>query len=98
MAGECPLTALWPASPTPAVRQEQPRTHNRECGSQPAYQSLITDVFQFRLHQCASYPPRAFLRNERLDASTTLTADIRAVHWPRLAIARHRAYSCELRE
>ncbi|MHC2303191.1 hypothetical protein ACVJBD_007458 [Rhizobium mongolense] len=47
-AGECPFTALWPARATPAVRQEQPRTHNRECGSQPAYQSLITDVLQFR--------------------------------------------------
>ena len=43
------VRALWPARPTPAVRQEQPRTHNRECGIQPAYQSLITDVLQFRL-------------------------------------------------
>lgn len=47
-AGECPCIALWPARPTPAVRQEQPRTQNRECGIQPAHQSLITDVLEFR--------------------------------------------------
>ena len=35
--------------PTPAVRQGQPRTHTRECGSQPAHQSLITDVLQVPL-------------------------------------------------
>src|SRR3546814_7819071 len=29
--------------PTPAVRSGQPRTHSRECGRQPAHQSLITD-------------------------------------------------------
>ena len=28
------------------IRSDQPRTHNRECGNQPAYQSLITDVSQ----------------------------------------------------
>lgn len=32
--------------PTPAVRQGTPRTHTRNCGSQPAHQSLITDVHQ----------------------------------------------------
>ena len=34
------------APPTPAVRSDQPRTLNRECGNQPAYWSLITDVSQ----------------------------------------------------
>ena len=29
---------------TPAGRPRQPRTNTRECGSQPAYQSLITVV------------------------------------------------------
>jgi hypothetical protein len=32
--------------PTPAVRQGRPQTDTRKCGSQPAHQSLITDVLQ----------------------------------------------------
>ena len=46
-AEELPLYAMWPALlPTPALRPGTPRTHNRNCGSQPAYQSLITDVYR----------------------------------------------------
>jgi hypothetical protein len=40
------LHAMWPASPTPALRQGTPRTHTRNCGNQPAHQSLITDVYR----------------------------------------------------
>jgi DNA-binding GntR family transcriptional regulator len=49
-AGELPSHALWPTSSTTAVRQGKPRTHNRECGTQPAHQSLITDLLRTRLH------------------------------------------------
>jgi hypothetical protein len=35
-----------PATPTPAIRQGTSRTNTRTCGSQPAHQSLITDVLQ----------------------------------------------------
>ncbi|KSV94288.1 hypothetical protein N184_36830 [Sinorhizobium sp. GL28] len=45
-------------------------------GRQSAYQSLITDVLQFRLH-LASPIRDIVLRNERLDASKALTADIK---------------------
>ena len=53
-AEELPLYAMWPALlPTPALRPGTPRTHNRNCGSQPAYQSLITDVYRPCLLPCA---------------------------------------------
>jgi hypothetical protein len=39
------MHVMWPASPTPDLRQGTPRTYNRNCGSQPAHQSLITDVY-----------------------------------------------------
>jgi hypothetical protein len=53
-AEELPSGALWPVFlPTPAVRQGTPRTHIRNCGNQPAYQSLITDVYKSRLLPCA---------------------------------------------
>jgi hypothetical protein len=45
-AEELPSYAMWPASPTPALRQGTPRTHTRNCGNQPAHQSLITDVYR----------------------------------------------------
>jgi hypothetical protein len=37
---------MWPASPTPALRQGTPQTHTRNCGNQSAHQSLITDVYR----------------------------------------------------
>jgi hypothetical protein len=40
------MHVMWPASPTPDLRQGTPRTYNRNCGSQPAHQSLITDVYK----------------------------------------------------
>jgi transposase len=52
-AGELPSDVLWPTLSTPEVRQGKPRTHIRECGSQSAHQSLITDVLRTRLHPCA---------------------------------------------
>ncbi len=79
MSVECFVAGYWP---TPAVRQEQTRTHNRKCGSQPAHQSLITDVLQFRLHPCAinimnsRSPPRS--GSAGYSTCQTLTADIRA--------------------
>jgi hypothetical protein len=44
-AGKLPAK-LWAATPTPAIRQGTSRTNTRTCGSQPAHQSLITDVLQ----------------------------------------------------
>src|SRR3712207_4312286 len=54
--------------------------HTRECGSQSAHQSLITDVLQvssppLRVHR---YEPA--LRSGGIVASKSLTADIRAGH------------------
>src|SRR5258706_13471013 len=37
---------------TPDLRQGQPRTNKRQCGIQPAHQSLITDVFRSRPLLC----------------------------------------------
>ena len=37
---------------TPDSRQGQPRTNKRQCGIQPAHQSLITDVFRSRPLLC----------------------------------------------
>ena len=37
---------------TPALRQGQPQTHKRTCGSRSANQSLITDVFRSRPLPC----------------------------------------------
>src|SRR6266404_8473 len=36
----------------PDLRQGQPRTNKRQCGIQPAHQSLITDVFRSRPLLC----------------------------------------------
>jgi hypothetical protein len=52
-AEEHPSGALWPVLPMPAVRQGTPRTHIRNCGNQPAYQSLITDVYKSCPLPCA---------------------------------------------
>ena len=41
--------------PTPVVRSGQPRTHTRNCGIQPANQSLITDVLQVPLPPVRDY-------------------------------------------
>ena len=41
---EYPSDALWPGLRRRLLRSGQPRTHSRECGIQPAHQSLITDV------------------------------------------------------
>lgn len=38
------MYVMWPALPTPALRQGTPQTHTRNCGNQSAHQSLITDV------------------------------------------------------
>ena len=51
-AGELPPDTTWPASVDARIKTGQPRTHTRECGSQPAHQSLITDVFGPRLRLC----------------------------------------------
>jgi hypothetical protein len=49
---------MWPiARSMPAFRQGQPRTNKRKCGTQPANQSLITDVFRSRPHPCTIYRP-----------------------------------------
>jgi hypothetical protein len=37
---------MWPALPTPALRQGTPQTHTRNCGNQSTHQSLITDVYR----------------------------------------------------
>jgi Uracil phosphoribosyltransferase len=45
--------ADWPITrSTPDPRQGQPRTNKRQCGIQPAHQSLITDVFRSRPFLC----------------------------------------------
>jgi hypothetical protein len=55
-----------------------PRTHTRNCGTQPAYQSLITDVLQARPHLCAiTFQPLS--QAEWITAANPLTADIRAM-------------------
>jgi hypothetical protein len=41
---------------TPDSRQGQPRTNKRQCGIQPAHQSLITDVFRSRPLLCTIHP------------------------------------------
>jgi hypothetical protein len=69
---------MWPASPTPDLRQGTPRTHTRNCGSQPAHQSLITDVYRSRLLPCAPTIKATADRGER-NAPATLKADIRDV-------------------
>ena len=86
-AGELPSDALWPATPTPAVRSGSPGTHKRRCGTQPADQSMITDVHWPRLlpYATSMFPPSNAGDVARQNA---LTADIRA---PRLAgPGRHR--------
>src|SRR5262249_30156775 len=46
-AGELPKDPMWPIiDQTPDLRQGQPQTKKRKCGSQPADQSLFTDVFR----------------------------------------------------
>jgi hypothetical protein len=53
-----PAWTMWPiARSMPAFRQGQPRTNKRKCGTQPANQSLITDVFRSRPHPCTIYRP-----------------------------------------
>src|SRR5215467_9549024 len=46
----------------PDLRQGQPRTNKRQCGIQPAHQSLITDVFRSRpllctIHHLINFTP-----------------------------------------
>ena len=49
---------MWPiARSMPAFRQGQLRTNKRKCGTQPANQSLITDVFRSRPHPCTIHRP-----------------------------------------
>jgi hypothetical protein len=74
---EFPLYVMWPALPTPALRQGTPQTHCRNCGSQSAHQSLITDVYRPCL-----LPLRAPLRDRRnssgrKSAPRLLKSDIR---------------------
>ena len=63
--------------PTPAVRSGSPGTHKRRCGTQPADQSMITDVHWPRLlpYAASLLPPSNAGDVARQDA---LTADIRA--------------------
>ena len=63
--------------PTPAVRSGSPGTHKRRCGTQPADQSMITDVLQPRLlpYAASLLPPSNAGDVARQNA---LTADIRA--------------------
>jgi hypothetical protein len=68
-------------APTPVVRSGQPRTHTRKCGSQPAHQSLITDVLQVPSPPLRDHLPVP-LPSGCVRATRYLTADIRAVSWP----------------
>jgi len=55
-AGEFPKPIMWPiVRSTPDVRPGQPQTKKRKCGSQPAHQSLFTDVFRSRPLLCTIY-------------------------------------------
>src|SRR3546814_17966959 len=72
--------------PTPAVRSGQPRTHSRECGRQPAHQSLITDVLQVPPPPVCVHPTSAALRSGRSRTPDPLTTDIRALSAPHLPI------------
>src|SRR5450631_485342 len=79
-----PAWTMWPiARSMPAFRQGQPRTNKRKCGTQPANQSLITDVFRSRPHPCTIYRPDPQptwqQEGDQLRAQR-LTRDIR-VHW-----------------
>jgi hypothetical protein len=64
--------------PTPAVRWGQPRTHTRNCGTQSAHQSLITDVLQVPLPPVRDHLFRPLVEAESLVLARPLTADIRA--------------------
>ncbi|OWK25407.1 hypothetical protein AJ87_10565 [Rhizobium yanglingense] len=72
------VTALWPASTDARSKIGTARTHNRECGSQPAHQSLITDVLQFRLHPCAIIHEGTVRESGSFLMPKALTTDIRA--------------------
>jgi hypothetical protein len=63
--------------PTPAVRSGSPGTHKRRCGTQPADQSMITDVHWPRLlpYAASMLPP---LNAGDVARQNALTADIRA--------------------
>ncbi|PDS61275.1 hypothetical protein CO653_34120 [Rhizobium anhuiense] len=77
-AGEHPSDALWPALSDARSKIGTARTHNRECGIQPAHQSLITDVLEFRLHPYA-ITLTAVRLGGRFLMPKALTTDIRAV-------------------
>jgi hypothetical protein len=64
-----------------------PRTHIRACGSQPAYQSLITDVYKPRLRPCASYQFGHPQMAEGKTRAVPLNSDIRAPGLGRVATA-----------
>jgi len=53
------IVAAQPAIVVVATQSDQPRTHNRECGIQPAYQSLITDVSPAPPPPVRGYKPAA---------------------------------------
>ncbi|WP_407654381.1 IS110 family transposase [Bradyrhizobium prioriisuperbiae] len=57
-AGEFPITPCSRSVDRRArVDDGQPRTKSRNCESEPAHQSLITDVFRLRLHPCTIITP-----------------------------------------
>ena len=80
-AGELPTESMWPIidrCPTPD--RDSPRRKKRKCGSQPADQSLFTDVFRSRpllytIH-CVTQL-HASTRGEVLSRTLCLTWDIR---------------------
>ncbi len=65
-AGEPSGRTVWPTRSTPAGRPRQPRTNTRECGSQPAHQSLLTVV--------SAAPPPA-LRNAHTRRDSAVSAE-----------------------
>jgi len=78
-AEELPVYVMWPASPTPALRLGTPRTHIRNCGGQPAHQSLITDVYRPCLLPCAPIPATVTAANECWRVIPSLKTDIRTL-------------------
>src|SRR5215472_3038796 len=72
---------MWPIiRSTPDPRQGQPQTNKRKCGTQPAHQSLFTDVFRSRPLLCTIHPVPQLLastRGDELSRALCLTWDIR---------------------
>src|SRR5215467_4792791 len=64
----------------PETRPGQPQTNKRKCGTQPAHQSLFTDVFRSRPLLCTIHPVPQLLastRGDELSRALCLTWDIR---------------------